>query len=138
MTSEKPTTPSFRNRMRQNAAENDDEGSPSEEGDTRRMIVEDIHDLAKLGGDLFKRTVNSGIEAIKEVKEGLPKEASQLLSKGKEEMLKGISKEVLQNVLMSTVDRVFAKVKEHKLEVTIGIRLKSLDENAESAKAKKK
>ncbi len=95
----------------------------------RRFTVEDFQDLAKLGSGILKRTVSSGIEVIKEVKKDLPKEASQLISKGKEEVLKGISKEVMQNVLTATVDRFFAVVREHKLDITVSVRLKKADES---------
>jgi vacuolar-type H+-ATPase subunit H len=94
----------------------------------RRFIVEDLSDFAKLGGDLLKRTMSSGYDVIKEVKKELPKEASQLISKGKEEVLKGLSKEVMQNVLSQTVDRFFSIVREHKLDVTVSIRLKKADD----------
>ena len=95
---------------------------------TRRFIVEDVQDLAKIGGDLLKRTMSSGFEMIKEVKEGLPKEASHLINKGREEIFKGLSKEVLQNVMASTIDRVFSIVREHKLDVTVSVRLKKADD----------
>jgi hypothetical protein len=140
MSNDKPNTYGNKNRGKHLHSEEDDSESHSDETGTRRMIVEDFQDLAKLGGDLFKRTMNSGLEAIKEVKEGLPKEASHLISKGKEEMLKGISKEVLQNVMANTVDRIFAKVRQHKLEITVGVRLKQAEESTEleDNKTKKK
>jgi hypothetical protein len=95
---------------------------------TRRFIVEEFGDIAKIGGDLLKRTMSSGFDVFKEVTEGLPKEASQLISKGKDEVLRGLSKEVLQNVMASTVDRVFAIVREHKLDITVSVRLKRADD----------
>lgn len=99
---------------------------------TRRFTVEDFGDLAKIGGDLLKRTVSSGFDVIKEVKEGLPKEASHLINKGKEEVLKGLSKEVMQNVLANTVDRFFSVVREHKLDITVSVRLKKAENDAPS------
>lgn len=101
--------------------------APDELHANRRFIVEDIGDLAKIGGDLLKRTMSSGFEVIKEVKEGLPKEATQLINKGKEEVLKGLSKEVMQNVLAATVDRFFSVVREHKLDITVSVRLKKAE-----------
>jgi hypothetical protein len=99
---------------------------------TRRFTVEDFGDLAKIGGDLLKRTVSSGFDVIKEVKEGLPKEASHLINKGKEEVLKGLSKEVMQNVLANTVDRFFSIVREHKLDISVSVRLKKAETDAPS------
>jgi hypothetical protein len=140
MSSEKSSGFGYRNKNKSSQQDQNETDSASDDPGTRRMIVEDIHDLAKLGGDLFKRTMSSGFEAIKEVTDGIPKEASHLISKGKEEVLKGLSKEVLQNVMMQTVDRIFAKVRQHKLEVTIGVRLKQVEElpEAEDQKSKKK
>ena len=106
--------------------------TPDEVHTTRRFTVEDFGDLAKIGGDLLKRTVSSGFDVIKEVKEGLPKEASHLINKGKEEMLKGLSKEVMQNVLASTVDRFFSVVREHKLDITVSVRLKKAENETPS------
>ena len=103
----------------------------------RRFIVEDLSDFAKMGGDLLKRTVSSGFDVIKEVKKELPKEASQLINKGKEEVLKGLSKEVMQNVIAQTVDRFFAIVREHKLDVTVSVRLKKADDPTVQGKGTK-
>ena len=50
---------------------------------------ENFQDLAKIGGDILKKTVATGRDVFKEVKENFPKEATQLLNKGKEEFLKG-------------------------------------------------
>jgi hypothetical protein len=134
MANDRPSSSKGRYQTPDSSSNTENEG---DEVDTRRLIVEDFQDLAKLGGDLLKRTVSSGFEVIKEVKEGLPKEASQLISKGKEEVLKGISKEVLQNVMSQTVDKVFAKVREHKLEVTISMRLKRTEEEDSTIKNQK-
>ena len=103
----------------------------------RRFIVEDLGDFAKMGGDLLKRTVSSGFDVIKEVKKDLPKEASHLINKGKEEVLKGLSKDVMQNVLAQTVDRFFAIVREHKLDVTVSVRLKKADDPTVQTKVTK-
>jgi hypothetical protein len=81
--------------------------------------IEDLTGLARLGGDILKRTVTGGFEALKE---GIPKEASQLLAKGKEEMLKGLSKDVLNNLLSSGIDKFFTSIREHKLEVSVKIK----------------
>jgi hypothetical protein len=39
---------------------------------------------------------------------------------------------------MSTVDRVFSKIREHKLELTIGVRLKQVDESPDNEASKQK
>lgn len=83
---------------------------------------DDIQDFAKIGGDIFKRTMASGIDIVKEVKDGLPKEASQLLAKGKQEVLRGISSDVAQSLLSGTVDKLFATIRDHKLEISIRLR----------------
>jgi hypothetical protein len=88
----------------------------------RRLTREDFQDLAKIGGDLLKRTVSSSFDAIKEVTEGLPKEASQFLAKGKDEVMKGLSKEFAQSMVAFAVDKVFSSIRQHKLEVSIRIR----------------
>jgi hypothetical protein len=90
--------------------------------------IDDLSDLAKFGGDLIKRTVSSGFEVIKE---GIPKEASQLIARGKEEVLKGLSKEMLNNIVSAGVDKVFTTIREHKLEISVRIK------KDESAKPKK-
>ena len=90
--------------------------------DGRWLTRDDLQDFAKIGGEILKRTLASGMDIVKEVKDGLPKEAGQLLAKGKEEVLRGISKEVAQSLLSSAVDKFFATIREHKLEVSIRIR----------------
>lgn len=90
--------------------------------DSKWLTREDLQDIAKIGGDLLKRTVVSGIEVIKEVKDGLPKEATNLIAKGKDEVLRGLSKEVAQSLLTGAVDRFFATVREHRVEVSIRLR----------------
>ena len=103
----------------------------------RWLTRDDIQDFAKIGGDILKRTMASGMDIVKEVKDGLPKEASQLLAKGKDEVLRGISKEVAQSVLSAAVDKFFATVREHKLEVSIRIR-RNEDSERKQAEARQK
>jgi formylmethanofuran:tetrahydromethanopterin formyltransferase len=83
---------------------------------------EDIQDIAKIGGDLLKRTVTSGLDVIKDVTDTLPKDASQILQKSREEVLKGLSKEVAQNIVTLAVERVFATVRDHRLDISIRVR----------------
>ncbi|NBW81507.1 hypothetical protein EBR21_07105 [bacterium] len=42
---------------------------------------EDLQDIAKIGGDLLKRTVSSGIDVLKDVTDTLPKDAQQIISR---------------------------------------------------------
>jgi hypothetical protein len=93
--------------------------SEDEGVETETRTIEDLSGLAKFGGDLLKRTVSTGFEAIKE---GIPKEASQLIARGKEEVLKGLSKEMLNNIVSSSVDKVFSAIREHKLEISVRIK----------------
>ena len=86
-----------------------------------RIKREDIQDFAKIGSDIFKKTLGAGLTALKDVKDGLPKEAGQLLSKGRDDFLRGLPKDVLTGLLMQAVDKVFEVVREHKLEISIRI-----------------
>jgi hypothetical protein len=89
----------------------------------RKQVRDEVQDIAKLSSELLKKTVVSGLGVIKDVTDGLPKEAGQILSKGKEEFLKhALSKEVLQLLLTSAIDRAFARLQEHKLEISIRVR----------------
>lgn len=91
--------------------------------DSRKQIKDEFQDIAKLGGEILKKTMVSGIGALKEVTDGLPKEATQMLAKGKEEFFKNIAtKEVMQFLVSQTIDRVFDIVRQHKLEISVRIR----------------
>lgn len=94
-----------------------------------RLKREDLSDLAKLGGDLLKKTVGAGIEAMREVKKELPKEAQHFISQRKEEVLRGLSKDVAQAVLASAVDRAFSLIRQHRVEISVRIRRNDEDEN---------
>lgn len=83
---------------------------------------EDLQDIAKIGGDLLKRTVTSSIDVIKDVTDTLPKDASQLISKSREEVMKGLSKEFAQNLVSLAVERVFSAVRDHRLDISIRVR----------------
>lgn len=86
-----------------------------------RITREDISDIAKIGGDILKRTVGIGVEVFKEVADGLPKEATQFIANRKDEVLKGISKEVAQNLMNVAIDRFFSVIRKHKVEVSVRI-----------------
>jgi hypothetical protein len=96
----------------------------TEEENQKWFAKEDLQDLAKIGSDFLKKTVTSGIDVIKDVKENLPKEASNILSRSKEEILKGLSQETVKKLLAFTVEKFFQKACEHRLEFSIGIRRK--------------
>lgn len=86
------------------------------------LSKEDLQDIAKIGGDLLKRTVTSGIDVIKDVTDNLPKDAQQIISKSREEVLKGISREFAQNLVSLAVDKFFTAVREHRLDISIRVR----------------
>ena len=106
----------------------------NEEFESKRFTVEDIHDFAKIGGEILKRTVTTGFDVFKEVTDGLPKEASNLINKGKEEVLKGINREVMNNMITVGIDKFFAKVREHKVDVTLTFRLRKEEDTANNTK----
>lgn len=91
-------------------------------GDQSWISKEDLQDIAKIGGDILKRTVSSGLDVIKDVTDTLPKDASQLISKSREEVLKGLTKEFAQNLVSLAVDKMFAAVREHQLDISIKVR----------------
>ena len=100
--------------------------------DSRKQIKDEFQDIAKLGGDILKKTVVSSMGVIKEVTDGLPKEATQMLAKGKEEFFKNIAtKEVMQFLVTQTIDRVFDIVRQHKLEISV--RIRKVEEKPEKA-----
>lgn len=94
------------------------------------LSKEDLQDIAKIGGDLLKRTVTSGIDVIKDVTDNLPKDAQQIISKSREEVLKGISREFAQNLVSLAVDKVFTAVREHRLDISIRVRKAGEHEDA--------
>lgn len=83
---------------------------------------EDLQDIAKLGGDILKRTVSSSIDVFKDVTDTLPKDASQLILKSRDEVIKGFSKEFAQNLVSLAVDKVFSAVRDHRLDISICVR----------------
>jgi hypothetical protein len=83
---------------------------------------EDLQDIAKIGGDLLKRTVSSSIDVLKDVTDTIPKDASQIISKSRDEVMKGFSKEFAQNLVSLTVDKVFSAVRDHRLDISIRVR----------------
>ncbi len=92
---------------------------------------DDLQDLAKFGGDILKKTVATGIDVIKEVKENFPKEATHFIAKGKEELLKGLSQEMAKNMVSFGIEKFFSVVREHQIEFSIRIR-KSEDNKNEN------
>jgi hypothetical protein len=93
---------------------------------------EDLQDIAKIGGDLLKRTVTSSIDVLKDVTDTLPKDAQQIISKSREEMMKGISREFAQNLVSLAVDRIFSAVREHRLDISIRVRKDSDKDESEN------
>jgi hypothetical protein len=87
----------------------------------RRMSRDDLQDLAKVSSDLLRRTLVSGFDIVKEVSKELPKEATHFISARKEQVLQGVSKEFVQGLVNTTIDRLFSTVREHRLEVSFRI-----------------
>ena len=92
---------------------------PHDRTEDRWIQKEDLQGLAKMGGDFLKKTVASGFEALKEAKEALPKEASHLISRGKEEVIKTFSQETTKNIISFSIEKFFSVAKQYKLEFTI-------------------
>ncbi|MEN9529687.1 MAG: hypothetical protein RI932_1560 [Pseudomonadota bacterium] len=83
---------------------------------------EDLQDIAKIGGDILKRTVSSSLDVIKDVTDTLPKDASQIITKSREEMMKGLSREFAQNLVSLAVEKMFSAVRDHRLDISIRVR----------------
>lgn len=86
------------------------------------FMKEDLQDLAKIGSNFLKKTMVSGMDVIKEVKENLPKEATQILNKGKEELLRGLSQETAKSLISYSLDKFFKLASEYRLEFSFRIR----------------
>ena len=111
----------------------------SDEEHQKWLDRENFQDLAKIGGDIFKKTVATGRDVNKEVKENFPKEASQLLNKGKEEILKGLSQEVVKNILSFGIEKFFSVARQHRIEFSIRFRKNEEEiQKEEHKKAKKR
>jgi len=110
-----------KNKSEKNKNQNEDENQ-------KWFDRDDFQDLAKIGGDIFKKTVATGRDVIKEVKDNFPKEATQLLAKGKEELLKGLSQEVAKNMVSFGIEKFFAVARQHRIEFSI--RFKKNDEDS--------
>ena len=112
-------------------SERDDESMESEETETtervrsvplgRKMSRDDLQDLAKVSSDLLRRTLVSGFDIVKEVSKELPKEATHFISSRKDQVLQGVSREFVQGLVNTTIDRLFSTVREHRLEVSFRI-----------------
>lgn len=87
----------------------------------RKMSRDDLQDLAKVSSDLLRRTLVSGFDIVKEVSKELPKEATQFISSRKEQVLQNVSKEFIHGLVNASMDRLFATVREHRLEVSFRI-----------------
>lgn len=96
---------------------------------------EDFGEIAKLGGQILKKTVVTGMDVFKEA--GISREATtQFISNRKDDLLRGMPKEVLQSIFNSGVDRAFELLRNHKIELTIKLK-KDSDEKDISEKSKK-
>jgi hypothetical protein len=100
----------------------------TDEEQSKWFVRDDLQDLAKFGGDILKKTVATGIDVIKEVKENFPKDANLLITKGKEELLKGLSQDVIKNMISFGLEKLFDVAGKHTIEVSICIKKKNQSE----------
>lgn len=78
-------------------------------------------EISRISGDILQKTLG-GLDALRE---GLPKEAkeaAQYIMNRKDDLVKGLSKEFIQSLITGGIETFFSVVREHKLELTIGIR----------------
>lgn len=90
--------------------------------ENKKFGKEDLQDIAKFSGDLLKKTVSSGIDVLMDLKGNIPKEAATFIANRKEELSRGLSKDVVQSVITATVDTFFSVVRQHRIELSISIR----------------
>lgn len=81
-----------------------------------------FEDIAKIGSELLKKTVSSGLDVLMDLKGNIPKEAASFVAQRKEELMKGLSKEFIQSIITSTVDTLFHVIRQHRLEVSVALR----------------
>ena len=110
----------------------------SDEEHQKWLDRQNFKDLAKLGGDILKKTVATGRDVIKEVKENFPKEASQLLNKGKEEILKGLSQDVVKNIMSFGIEKFFSVARQHRIEFSIRFRKNEEESKKDELKKSKR
>jgi len=90
---------------------------------------EDLQEFAKLGQDLFKKTVGSKIESVLDNRDQMSKEILNTISKSKGEILsKLFSKDVLNQITRVAVDRVFEKIGSYRIDVSISLKEKKNEE----------
>lgn len=114
-----------------------EEHENEEEQQQKWFVKEDLQDLAKMGGEFLKKKVATGLDVIKDVKEHFPKEASQILNKGKEEILKGLSQETAKTLIGFAVERAFKIASDYRLEFSIRIRRNDDGVSTKTGKHKK-
>lgn len=91
------------------------------EGNGRRLSRDDLHDLAKVGGDLFRKTILSGFEMFRDASKDLPKEATQFITARKEQVLRNMSRDLAQVMINTALENFFSLVRQHRLDVSIRI-----------------
>lgn len=100
----------------------------------KRLSRDDLHDLAKLGGDLFRKTILSGFEMFRDASKDLPKEATQFITARKEQVLRNMSRDLAQVMINTAFENFFSLVRQHRLDVSIRI-VRVTDRGAESGAA---
>ena len=90
---------------------------------------DDLSEFAKIGGSFLKKTIDSGVKALNDVTKsgiakeatGLAKEATQFINRSRDDIFKGISREMAQAMVGTVVDKIFENVEGRKLEISIGL-----------------
>lgn len=91
---------------------------------------EELQSFKDVGQKFLKKTIASGIDAVKEVKGHLPKDAKEFIAMGKRELLKGITQQALKNIAIFSIEKMFSTARQYRLEVSFRIR-KNEDEKPE-------
>lgn len=56
----------------------------------------------------------------------------QLLQKGKDDLLKGLSKDVVQSLLLGSLDKLFELLSQHELEIVLRIKKREQNQHSEN------
>ena len=102
--------------------------------DSKWFSKDDMGELAKLGSDVLKKTLLSGLDVLKDVKDNLPKEAAQMITKKKDDILKNVGKDASSNLIEFAVEKLFDVSKNYTLELSL--RLKKTEDVVNKDKKK--
>jgi len=103
-------------------------------GDQKWYSKEELKTFGNAGKKFLQKTLSSGVDALKEVKGHLPKDAKEIIAMGKRELIKGITQQALKNIVIFSVEKAFSTARQYRLEVSFRIR-KNDDEKPMKKKA---